>query len=183
MAPDLRTYTVAETLLQCANDALADTIGGQPDRACVIAGALAWECICGGELTVAITNNYTSSNFPTPSASTATSFKSRCGEPIIVYNMTITMLRCVPLGDDQGNPPSCEALTAYALATVQDAAAIRDGILCCLADLVRSKDSHGTPMITGFTAQNQDFVGPAGACGGSSMAIQIGLLSYCQCQD
>lgn len=183
MAIDTRIYTIAQRLLDCALDRLADTTGGTPPRACVITGPIAWDnCVCG-QLVVAITDSYTSSNFPTPSASTAASFGAgRCGEPIAAYTLTISMLRCVPISDDQGNPPSCADLGASALVSIQDASAVTAGILCCLSEMLREKDSNGTPVITGFTAGKQDFV-TGGMCGGSAMTVQVGLLNYCPCAD
>ena len=114
MAPDVRVYDLAQRLLECANDRLAETDGGAIDEgnACVITGAIAWDnCLCGS-LNVAITSGFPSSNFPTPSANTAAQFGAgRCGQPILVFNLTITVLRCVPVSDEQGNPPPCEALS------------------------------------------------------------------------
>lgn len=184
MAPDTRAYGIAQVILNCALDALTDTIGGQPPRACVITGAIAWDnCECG-QLIVSLTSSYPSSNFPTPAANTATQFGAgRCGQPVTVYGLTISMLRCVPISDDQGNPPTCEALGEAALVAVQDASAIRDGVLCCLSSMLREKDDAGTPVITGFAVQNQDFTGAQGMCGGSQMTLQFGLLNYCPCAD
>lgn len=183
MATDARIYGIAQTLLTCATVRLDETEAGAPDRACVITGPIAWDnCQCG-QLIVAITNSYTSNNFPTPSASTAASFGTgRCGEPIIAYTLTISMLRCVPISDNQGNPPSCEALAASALQTVIDASAVRDGILCCLSDLIRDRDDNGSLVLTGFVAGNQDFV-TGGMCGGSTMVVTVGLLNRCPCDD
>lgn len=183
MAIDVRAFAIAQRLLDCALDRLADTPSDVPPRACVITGPIAWDdCECG-QLVVAITDSFTSSNFPTPSASTAASFGTgRCGEPILGYTLTISMLRCVPVGNEQGNPPSCNELAASALTSVQDASAVSAGILCCLSGMLREKDAHGTPVITGFTAGKQDFV-TGGMCGGSAMTIQIALLNYCPCTD
>jgi hypothetical protein len=183
MATDARIFSIASALLACAEERLAETPGGVPDRACVITGPIAWDnCTCG-QLIVAIGTSYTSSNFPTPSSTTAGSFGAgRCGEPIIAYTLTVSMLRCVPISDSQGNPPSCEALSASALGAVLDASAVRDGILCCLSDMIRQKDENGTSIITGFTTSNQDFV-TGGMCGGSTMAITVGVLNRCPCED
>lgn len=184
MAPDVRAYTIASTLLQCALDELEDTAGGIPPRACVITGGIAWDdCQCG-QLVVAITADYPSANFPTPAANTALQFGAgRCGQPITVYNLTVSILRCVPVSDEQGTPPSCDLLAAAALLAVQDASAVRDGILCCLSAMLRQKDANGTPVITAFTVANQDFTGAQGGCGGSQMMLQFGLLNYCPCAD
>lgn len=183
MALDTRAYTVAQRLLDCASDRLEETSEGVPARVCVLTGPIAWdECQCG-QLSVAITNSYPSSNFPTPSANTAASFGSgRCGEPINVFTLTASMLRCVPVSDDAGNPPSCEALAASALVSVEDAFAVRAGILCCLTTMLRERDLNGTSVIMGFTVGSQDFV-TGGMCGGSVMTVQVGILSFCPCDE
>lgn len=187
MAPDVRIFDLAQRLLDCANDRLAETDGGAIDdgNACVITGAIAWDnCLCGS-LNVAITSGFPSSNFPTPSANTTQQFGAgRCGQPILVFNLTITVLRCVPVSDEQGNPPPCEALAASALGAVQDAWAVQAGVLCCLQDMLREKDPvTNASVITAFAAQGQDFLGPQGACGGSAMTVQVGLLNRCPCSD
>ncbi|MFC4328353.1 hypothetical protein ACFPC0_10995 [Streptomyces andamanensis] len=41
--------------------------------------------------------------------------------------------RCVPVGDDQGNPPTCEERTASALGFIADARALRQAVACCQA--------------------------------------------------
>lgn len=183
MALDRRAYDIAQRLLDCAQDRLAETDAGEVDRACVITGALAWDdCECS-QLTVAITSNFPSSTFPTPAANTAAQFAGgRCGQPIIVYTLTATILRCVPVSDDSGRPPTCEALAASALAAVQDASAVRDGILCCLSEMQREKDPvTNAPTLSYFLSQSQDFVGPQGLCGGSAMTVQVGLINRCPC--
>lgn len=184
MAADVRAYTLAGRLLTCAQDRLEDTSGGAADNACVITGALAWDCSCS-DLTVALKSTYTSSSFPTPSATTAASFGSgRCGEPIIAITMTITMLRCVTGADNAGRMPSCATLTADALTAVEDAAAIRDGVICCLSEMLREKDpvTH-TSTIVGFTTGAQTWVGPQGSCMGSAMDVTLGILNRCPCED
>lgn len=182
MAKDIRAYTLAALLLECARERLAETEAGAPDNACVITGALAWDCSCS-DLTVAITATYPSAQFPTPAANTASQFGAgRCGQPLIVVNMTVTMLRCVTGADENGTMPSCAALTADALIAVEDAAAVRDGVLCCLGDLLRTKDPDtNAPLLTGFVVGAQTMVGPAGSCAGSAMDVQLGILNRCAC--
>lgn len=182
MTDPLAAYTIAERLRICAYNRVAATVAGAPPRSCVITGEIAWDdCECG-QLIVAITNSFASNNFPTPAISTALQFgASRCGHPIIVFEMTITMLRCVPGGGANGEAPSCTSLASAAQIAVIDAAAVRDGVLCCLSAMQVEKNASGVPTITGFTAGGQQFIGPQGNCGGSAMDVQVGVLSRCPC--
>lgn len=182
MIDPLAAYNIAEMLRQCAFNKVAATAAGPPARSCVITGGIAWDdCECG-QLTVAITRTFSSQNFPTPALNTAQQFGvGRCGHPIIVFDYTVTMLRCVASSSDGIGSPSCADLAASAQVTVIDAAAVRDGVICCLQTMLRARDSNGSQLITGFTAGDQQFVGPEGACGGSAMDVQVGVLYQCPC--
>lgn len=177
-------YDLAERLRVCAHDRLAATDAGAPPRSCVIAGGIAWDnCECG-QLTVAITSAYPSAKFPTPSANTAAEFaQGKCGQPLLVFEMTITMLRCVPGMNDNGDPPPCDQLAESALTTVLDATAVREGVLCCLQTMLREKDALGYPIVQGFTVGVQAMVGPEGNCGGSALPVQLALIAGCPCED
>lgn len=176
-------YTLATMLLDCALEQLADTDAGTPERACVIAGGIAWEdsCECG-DLTVAITGSYATASFPSPAATTAASFRqSRCGAPIVAHTFEVTMLRCVPTGGADAEPPPCEELSAAALTATIDADAVRRGVTCCLATAVRAKDERNSPVIVDFAVGSTSFVGPAGACGGSVLSVTVGILNASCC--
>lgn len=181
MTDPLAAYTLAERIRVCAHDRIAATAAGAPDRSCVIAGGIAWDnCECG-QLTVAIREAFFSQNFPSPAATTADQFGTgRCGHPIIGFDLTVTMLRCVPTGDNE-TPPACADLAATAQVFAIDAAAVRDGVLCCLQNMLREKNEFGVPTITGFTVGGQRFVGPEGSCGGSALDLSIGILNRCPC--
>ncbi len=181
-ADPLAAYTIAATLLDCAAARLADTPLGEPARACVISGGIAWDdCQCG-QLTVAITGQYPSAAFPSPGDSTAATFsQSRCGLPILAISYEATILRCMPNADEAGNAPPCADLDAAAASASADAFAVRAGITCCLIDMARARDARNTPVITDFVIRAQNFLGPAGACGGSALGFVVGILNACYC--
>ena len=184
MAPDIRVYTIAEQLLACAYEQVSQTDGGEPTRACVVAGALAWDSCGGGcsQLTISLNNIYAASSFPVPAETTASQFGgNKCGHPMVVATMTATILRCVPGPGPNGEPPSCEDLAEAALIAVQDAAAVRAGVECCLMDMATRVD--GVKVITGWTTGSQNFLGPEGFCGGSQLPIRVGILNNCACGD
>lgn len=181
-ADPLAAYSIGGALLACAADSLAATDAGAPDRSCVIAGGIAWDdCECG-QLTVAMTGTFPSSSFPSPAAAGAASFRqSRCGAPVLGLTYEVTILRCMPTGGADAEPPSCVELAAAAMTASIDAAAVLGGVTCCLADLVTTKDAKNRPVIVDFLIGAQAFVGPAGACGGSVLAVTVGILNACFC--
>jgi hypothetical protein len=155
------SYDIAAALLECARAQLEQTSAGVPDRVCVVPGAeLAWDdCECG-QLTVHITQQYSSKIFPAQDSSPM----QRCGTGYIVVVYVVTILRCIPVGDEQG-PPSCTELDAAAQDQAEDARAVWDAVICCF-----SEDADYE-----FTVLNQAFVGPSGFCGGSALTIAVGL--------
>lgn len=185
MAPPI--FDIASDLLDCACTALATTDAGCPDRACVLAGGLAWDS-CGddacGQLSVGFASQYASSNFPTPAATTAGQFKTgMCGHPLIVFNLMVTILRCVPSGGPDAEPPSCESLQAAAETAVTDALTVKYAIECCLVGMRDTRDANGRKVVNYWSTGTQNYVGPEGGCGGSQLPVTIGLINNCDCPD
>lgn len=182
-ADPLAAYTIAALILECAADRLADTDAGTPDRACVISGGIAWDgCEDCGQLTVAITGQYPTAAFPAPAGSNAASFRqSRCGQPVLGINLEVTILRCMPVGGADADPPACADLDAAARTASIDAFAVRAGVTCCLTEMARAREPNNTPVIVDFVIGGQSFVGPAGACGGSNLSVTVGIINACFC--
>lgn len=181
-ADPLAAYTIGAALLGCAAAALAETEAGAPDRSCVLAGEIAWDdCECG-QLTVAIASMFPTATFPSPAAAGAVSYRqSRCGAPTLGITYNATILRCMPTGGADADPPPCEDLAAAAASAAIDAAAVRAGITCCLVEMVKAKDARNSPVIVDFLIGTQTFLGPAGACGGSNLSVTVGILNACFC--
>lgn len=185
MAP--RAFDIAQQLLECACEALEETEAECPDRSCVVAGALAWES-CGdescGQLSVQLVNQFASSSFPTPAATTAGQFGGRdCGHALVVASFTITILRCAPTGGPNGEPPSCESLSAAAQTAAIDAEAIMYATACCLSTMYAERDENGRRLIENWLTGTQTYVGPAGGCGGSALPVQVAIINNCACGD
>jgi len=53
---------------------------------------------------------------------------------VMAFAVTVGVQRCVPMGDDMGNPPTSEELAEYARQIFADMAVIRRAIRCCLVD-------------------------------------------------
>ena len=103
-------YDLAAQLLACAEAGIEDAPGGAGpvDRSCVVWGDIARDsCECG-ELYVAIGRQVPSGNFPIEGPGPNTN--PRCGPTIWIITYTVEILRCIPIQDDRGNPPTCEAL-------------------------------------------------------------------------
>jgi hypothetical protein len=88
---------------------------------------------------------------------------SQCGPAYRVVTYVVTILRCIPAGDENG-PPTCAQLDAAAQIQLDDAAAVWNGVICCF-----DEDEHE------FTVLGQTMVGPAGFCGGSALTIAVGF--------
>jgi len=169
------TWDAAERLLTCVHQALAETPDGAPARHCVVPGALvAWDdCECdGGQLTVHVVNSVPSRDFPFQV--TAPPFDPGCLYPYTVVHLVVTMLRCVPVQDDRGRPPTCAALSAAAHTALSDRWAMQRGAVCCWSDvdpLVRPK----------VLLQDHLSVGGDGHCAGSELHVMVGLKNCLPC--
>lgn len=149
-------------------DALAETPAGRPERVCLLVpGAIAAdECDCG-QLALTIVRKYGSDNFPVE-ANRDESIPG-CPPPILCAVVTISLLRCVPNPDDEGNAPSCDALQAAAATQDVDDATIRAALYCRLAALAQAE------TIVGYMVGATTATGPDGGCGGSDTTITIGV--------
>jgi hypothetical protein len=160
----------------CVIDGLAQTPAGAPDRQCLLVPTqtIPWDnCDCGGQIALAIQNVYGSARFPTPAD--ATRDWSPCGPAWQVAQVMLSVVRCVPTMDDQGQPPACSAELAAALILEADRTAVRQALACCLTDL---KDTAGT--IGAWALNPSVTVGELGGCAGVETTFLIGVRS-CLC--
>lgn len=159
---------------QCLIDALAETSAGVPDRQCLLlpTQTIPWDnCDCGGQLALAIQSVYGSTRFP--QAAEAKDW-SHCGPPWQVAQVMVSVTRCVPAIDEQGNPPSCADELAAALVLEDDRTAVRQAIACCLTSL---KDAH---TIGAWALNPSVTVGESGGCAGVETTFLVALRS-CLC--
>jgi hypothetical protein len=171
-------FDIATHIKECVLDWLELTSTGVPDRACVIAGEVAWDnCECG-QLTVSMQSNYEASGTSLPRSGTETPGRRSCGPPLFTVNYLVTMLRCAPTGTATA-PPTCEELETYARMTAEDAWAVRAGVICCLDEAISVRLSNGTKLYRDFVVGTQTFVGPQGACGGSQLQVAVTVDNGC----
>lgn len=162
-------YGVLAQLRECARVALAGSSSGEPDRVCIYPGRIiADDCNCG-MLALTALRAYRSRRFPTEEIAFL-----KCGDGILAADLQLVVLRCVPVPDDHGNPPTCAALDEAARVMHEDAELVRDAIQCCLAEM------HTATGLQ-YIVRQQPFEGPQGDCAGSQLLITIGLGTGCGC--
>lgn len=161
-------WDMAERLLLCASEALADTEQGSPEAAYVVAGSqVAWDyCHCGGQLTVHVRTAYPSENFPAQKLTAP--FIGPCSATWTVVEYVVTILRCVPVQDDDGHPPPPADMHEAARLDMLDRAAVLRGITCCFEGEDRRRP-------TSHLIQEQLGVGAEGQCAGSELHVLVAL--------
>lgn len=175
-------YALGTALKESILPYLALTEHGEPDRACVHAGEIAWdECECG-QLTVSLQTAFPSNTFPTPSDAsglppTGTPTNRGCGSNFMVFTFLVSMLRCAPIGEDNA-PPSCADLDAAASVTAEDAWAVRAGLHCYLTEAAQ-RDATGRKIILDWLMGTQVAVGPDGMCQGTEIPVTIAVPHGC----
>ena len=162
---------VAQALLDCALPAV-----NLPDvpihRHGIVPGEIVWDdCQCG-QLVISENRRYTSNAFPLEDISNV----PECGNGWLVVDFTLSLTRCVPVGQN-GNPPKPEQLQAAAERLMTDKALIRAAVDCCLNTMYDDHESD----VAGFQVGAQETVGPQGGCAGSETQILVGFLNPCGC--
>ncbi|EDY43994.1 hypothetical protein [Streptomyces sp. SPB074] len=186
----LTPYTVhdmAETILACVCSALDATeaeVDGQPGcpcRACVVPGAPAWDGCddpcgssgAGGQLTVHVARLFPSSSFPEQDRSVLGT--RGCTPPsTLAAELVVTLLRCAPVIDERGCPPTCKEQAAAARITHTDASTIYTALLCCLP---QTGGRRGRRFLMGESR----IVGPQGGCVGVEQRVTVALSGCAPC--
>ena len=166
---------IAEALRDCLCEALANTSTSGPVCRCCIQPGMAPAtadscCDCGegqGQASVQVVEIYPSDKFPRKGI---TEWKGACtkGSTFWVAELVMTVYRCVPVPDDDGNPPTCDQLQTAAARIWSDAAVMRNVFACCDWSLGR----HVLPG-SWQPLPNQ------GGCGGGMMSVLVSLGVEC----
>lgn len=169
-------YELAEHLMECVRPYLEGTSSGLPERMCITTGDIAWdECECG-QLAISLTNQYETAEFPAPWSGEQNQGVGKCGPPLYAFQYTVSILRCSPQSDTQA-PPPCSAINAAARVTIEDAWAVRAGIMCCMCAGVRRDPTTGRKKFERYWVGPQEEVGPEGMCQGSALTVVVGVLN------
>lgn len=167
----LTQFEVAQLIESCAYAAARNDDTYPINRHGVVIGEHAWDnCQCG-LLVVSETRRFGSRDFPLEEIDR----EAECGEPWLVVDYLLSLTRCVPVPDDQGNPPSIEALQASAEQLSADMTTVRRAVQCCLDEAYR------TNTLLAWQLGPQSVVGPLGDCAGFTLQIFAGWTNDCGC--
>ena len=133
------------------------------DASYVAAGLIAWDSCCG-LLVVGPERVYRSAAFPVEGTT-----DYECETAMIVVDIVVLLLRCVPTLDDRGKAPTPAALSAAHGKVLNDAAIIWNTVTDELPE--------------GWQRSNVDqgFVGATGGCVGIETRLSIGLAQDAWC--
>jgi hypothetical protein len=168
-------FDQAQRLLLCVSEQLAATPAGSPARAAVVPGAqIAWDnCECG-QLTVHTLEMVPADQFPVQKQ--LPPFND-CGFGWWVTHYVVTILRCVHIQDEAGNPPPAADLQADAAIDLRDRWAVRQGVACCMAAY-----KAANPVVPfAWVPQSQLAVGAEGMCMGSEFHLLVGFPACGDC--
>jgi hypothetical protein len=176
------TQAVLTCVCQALTDAAAEVEGqpGCPCRACVVAGAPAWDgcedpCSggAGGQLTVHVARLWPSTDFPSRDQEVR-GLRGCAPPPTTAAELVVTLLRCAPTLDDRGCPPTCEAMAAAARVTHVDAVTVYNALICCLPGTAGPRGRR-------FVMGEGKIVGPQGGCVGVEQRVTVALPGCAPC--
>lgn len=175
MAVNLDTFAIAyaDELLACLCSLLDDTVGGPVCRCSLRHGVppptADFCCDCGtgeGEAWVMVSAIYPSTRFPDEELSVG-----NCVRNEWAVELTLGVYRCVRVGDGQ-SPPTAEELRADTEKIMDDAAAMRCAITCCLPD---NPLLDGSDILPGRWSPIES----SGGCGGGTMIVTLRASGHC----
>lgn len=120
----------------------------------VAAGVIAWDDCCG-TLTVAPERVYQSAIFPNEGPD-----PTGCYTGSLAVTLLISLVRCVPVVDDQGNAPTEDAIEAGFHAVMRDAATVWNAV-------------YGLDLQMALLVQT--YTGAEGGCISSETRVTVGL--------
>jgi PKD repeat protein len=167
--------TIGTGLLNGVAAALVSTTCGRPKRVVYSVGAdQPWDACDCGQLALNVNRRYTSRSFPTDASD---STRGDCENSIVVFDCSLSIVRCVPGPGRNGEPPTATALDAAFRCQEEDAQVVWNTAWCYFTQL---RDI--TPrLIVDFIINDQPSLGPSGACGGSQLNFKFGLYVPCGC--
>lgn len=182
----LALYDIAQTALLCICDAMDSFVGeeGVPDGyGCpclqhVSAGEPSVDCCVesdcfGGMLATWIENVFPSDSFPSQTATF-----DPCKAQVWVATLVVTVARCAPGMDSNGNPASIEDLSAAGAVMAIDQAAVLQGLSCCLvADAPTGKRRRRV-----LIGESRPFT-QEGGCVGFEVRAAVEVSSLCGCPE
>lgn len=162
-------YTIASQLVADIDVALADSLGGRPERACVVPGEVAWdECDCG-MLAVTVRRWNLSDGFPGESDTRGALRIGPCDLPWIVGELHIQIVRCAPSPNNNALSVPCPRLDAAAEVLISDAYTVINQTIITLCGYKSDEE------IVDYQVGEQETIGPDGGCVGSVVVVQVSI--------
>ena len=168
---DLQAEAVTE-LQGSLLDGIEGRLKPQPERVCRYPGAIAWDtCDCAGMLAITTSRLYLTQTFPAEAQGTG----SPCDGGDLAVELQVQVVRCAPTPDEDGNPPTVEALHLAAAQLNADAWELRAGATCALRGLRRQRE------IEGYRVGAVTTIGPEGGCVAVALPLLVALDGTCPC--
>lgn len=158
---DLKWYSVTSALVTAVYAALTS----KPDRYGVVPGVIPWDACDCGMLAGTVNMTFLSEVFPEQQ----TGVVGNCTAPWEVSEIVIQIIRCAPVSEINGKPPTVQAQDACARLVRQDAAQTLQSVsqkLCAMKDANEIIDSVMTSQL---------IRGPEGGCVGTELRVMVGL--------
>jgi hypothetical protein len=162
-------YTIIAAVRDANKLALANTVGGAPERVGVVPGAIAWdECDTCGVLALALVRTYLSDEFPIESSAPATI--SGTQGALLCADFVVQSVRCAPTPQGTSDAPSVDALDAAGQVVNADAYALTCSTLEALMTL------YAADSIVDYLMRPATIVGPEGACVGTELTFSVAVI-------
>lgn len=161
-------FTIADRLVTAISDALTTSLGGAPERACVVPGEIAWdECECG-MLAVSPNRWLLSDSFPSETSSGEGRI-TPCDLPWLVGELNIQIVRCAPSPANNSFSVPCARLSEAAQTHVSDAYVTLTTTVLTLCEMKSDEE------IVDYVISDQTSVGPQGSCVGTELVALVSI--------
>lgn len=117
----------AALMRDCVCASLEASVGGPVCQCMLTAGtSTAYDNCCQGQAWIRVVSVYPSKSFPTPDGS-----RFRCDHQMMAAELEIGVVRCAPTMDDDGNPPSVQAIEESFRVVHSDRVRVMRALSCC----------------------------------------------------
>jgi len=158
---DLKWYTVTSALVTAVYAALTS----KPERSGVVPGVIPWDACDCGMLAGSVSMTYLSDTFPEQQHGVI----GNCTAAWEVSEIVLQIIRCAPVSQVNGQPPTVKDQDTCAQLVRRDAAQLLQAVsikLCAMQD--------ANDIVDGLITVQQ-IRGPEGGCVGTELRCQVGL--------
>lgn len=137
-------------------------------------GDIAWDACDCGLLTQSVSLAGPADSFAGITSGTP---RNKCGPPLQIVQVTVALIRCVPVMSSTGTPPAPAKLLDSAIIIEYDRYALARGVTCCLAAM----QEETPPRVFRYEVGAVNTVGPSGACAGVELTYRFALHNTLGC--